>query len=525
MTLKRDMSPTGILFASVSAIIGSGWLFGSLYAAQMAGPAAILSWMIGGGVIILIAFCFAELACLFPVAGGIGVFPLFSHGKTVSFIISWISWLAFIVITPIEIQAVVQYSANYFPDLVTNLNHIQHLTTKGFCVALFLLLILTVLNSVSIKIMSRANTFLTLWKLTVPAIVIVFFLSKKFEIQNLTQFGGFAPFGAHGVFSSLAVGGIILAFNGFQPGVALAGETKNPKKNIPIAIIGSILICTIIYCLLQFSFLTAIPAEYLQHGWQSLSFEQEAGPLAGLSVILGVLWLSKILYLDALISPLGCAVVFFAASARSSYAMSKNQFLPQFFQKVSKSGIPIWGVIFNFFISILIFISFSGWQEMAAFYASAICFCNSFIPLTLMALRRQKHENYLETSFQIPYYKLFSFVAFYISNMMLYWCGWEMIFKLDIVIGIGLFFFLGFSLLHKRRFFPHSKTSLPLFIYLIGMSFFSKIGSYGNGLGIMSLPQEFLFIFLFSIGVFLLSAKFSFQSDETFFAIQEYHNN
>ncbi|MES2613881.1 MAG: amino acid permease, partial [Bdellovibrionota bacterium] len=80
MTLKREIGPTGILFASVSAIIGSGWLFGSLYAAQMAGPAAIVSWIIGGIAILFVAFCFAELACLFPVAGGVGFFPLFTHG-------------------------------------------------------------------------------------------------------------------------------------------------------------------------------------------------------------------------------------------------------------------------------------------------------------------------------------------------------------------------------------------------------------------------------------------------------------
>jgi amino acid transporter len=140
MKLKRDINTLGILFASVSAIIGSGWLFGSLYAAQMAGPAAIFSWIIGGVAIIFIAFCFAELACLFPIAGGIGVFPLFSHGRSVSFAISWLSWLAFILISPIEVQAVVQYAANYFPILVQNINHTQQLTPIGLSIAFTLLL-------------------------------------------------------------------------------------------------------------------------------------------------------------------------------------------------------------------------------------------------------------------------------------------------------------------------------------------------------------------------------------------------
>lgn len=507
MSLKREMSTTGILFASVSAIIGSGWLFGSLYAAQMAGPAAILSWIIGGVAIIFIAFCFAELACLYPVAGGIGVFPLYSHGKTVSFIISWISWLAFIVISPIEVQAVVQYSANYLPSLVVKINNDQHLSAQGLSVAILLLLSLTAINSMSVKLMSRANSLLTIWKIAIPILVIILFFTKKFEIQNLTHFGGFAPQGAHGIFSSLAVGGIILAFNGFQPGVALAGETKNPQKNIPIAIIGSLVICTIIYCLLQVSFLTAIPSHFLENGWKNLTFTQDAGPLAGLAVVLGLAWLAKLLYIDALVSPMGAAGVFFAAAARTSFSMSKSLFLPKFFQQTTKSGVPIFGVIFNFLISVFIFLTFSGWQEMAAFYAAAICLGNSFIPLVLVAIRKQK--NSASSSFQIPSYKLFSFIAFYISNLMLYWCGWDMVFRLDVAIFIGLALISIDSMIQKRVLFPDLRTSLSLFLLIILMSIASKLGSYGNGMGIINLKWEFFVIFALSVFLFWVSSKSS----------------
>ena len=371
--------------------------------------------------------------------------------------------------------------------------------------------------------MSHTNFIFTLWKLAVPILVIILFMAKKFETGNLTAFGGFAPQGAHGVFSSLAVGGIILAFNGFQPGIALAGETKNPKKNIPIAIIGSLLICITIYCLLQLSFLTAIPKEFLKEGWSNLSFSQEAGPLAGLSFVLGVFWLAKFLYIDAIVSPMGSAIVFFAAAARASFAMSKGGFLPKFFQKTTKKGIPIFGILFNFLISILIFLVFSGWQEMAAFYAAAICLCNSFIPLILVALRRQSlKNNYLESSFQIPCYKLFTFCAFYISNLMLYWCGWNMIMRLDFVILIGFLFMVFGYLSQKKRVFKNIRSTSTFFIFIFSISILSKLGSYGNGLGIIGLKGEFFCVFCLSFIVYFISSKLCLTNEETFVEIQQF---
>lgn len=133
MELKRGISTSGILFASVSATIGSGWLFGSLYASKMAGPAAILSWLIGAVAIIIIALCFSELSTMFPVSGGMSIFPQLTHGNLVSFMLGWISWLAFIVIVPIEVLAVIQYAANFFPDLMLK----DKLTASGYVLAFF----------------------------------------------------------------------------------------------------------------------------------------------------------------------------------------------------------------------------------------------------------------------------------------------------------------------------------------------------------------------------------------------------
>ena len=106
--LKKEISSFGLLMTSLSAMIGSGWLLSSMVAAKLAGPAAILSWVIGGVMIAFIATCFSELSTAFPVAGGIARYGQFSHGTCASFIISWLAWLSCVAVAPTEAQAILQ---------------------------------------------------------------------------------------------------------------------------------------------------------------------------------------------------------------------------------------------------------------------------------------------------------------------------------------------------------------------------------------------------------------------------------
>lgn len=502
MGLKREISTSGILFASVSATIGSGWLFGSLYASKMAGPAAVLAWLIGAVAIIIIALCFSELSTLFPVPGGMSVFPAFMHGHSVSFLLGWISWIAFIVIIPIEVSAVIQYAANFVPFLFQD----ERLTWSGYVVAFFLTAVLLFINVTSAKIMSKTSFYITIWKILIPCFLIVLFFYKSHNFENLT-IHGFAPNGLQGLFASLSIGGIILSYNGFQPGVALAGETKNPQKSIPIAIIGSMLICMVIYCLLQLAFILALPAESIADGWDKLSFTGEAGPFAGLAVIIGLAWFGIILYSDALISPFGSGIIFMAASARASYCMSKNGYLPKFFQNLSANNrVPVQGLLMSFVISLLLFLFLENWKEMAAFYSAAICLCNAVIPVTLYTLRY--HFPNLSRPFKIFSYKLVSMSAFYISSLMLFWCGWDIICKLSFVILIG-FVFLGiYKVLAKEKFIFNLKGFTWLLFYMFAIGVVTYLGTYGNGIGLIPFGYDFVCIAIICIIAIRLALHF-----------------
>ena len=140
MTLNRRFTPFGLLTLSINGMVGSAWLFAPLYAAKIAGSAAIIAWLIGGIATAIIAMTFAELSVLFPVAGGTAQIPQFSHGMCASFILSWIAWLSSLTMAPIEVQAILQYASTYFTSLVYFKNGVPVLTGVGLMWATLLML-------------------------------------------------------------------------------------------------------------------------------------------------------------------------------------------------------------------------------------------------------------------------------------------------------------------------------------------------------------------------------------------------
>src|SRR5262249_9185790 len=107
--LKRSVGLYGLMFVSLGSIIGSGWLLGALNAAQVAGPASVLSWILAAFMLSCLALPYAELGATYPVAGGSGRFPYYSHGPIAGFMAGWASWLQAVFIAPIEVLAAITY--------------------------------------------------------------------------------------------------------------------------------------------------------------------------------------------------------------------------------------------------------------------------------------------------------------------------------------------------------------------------------------------------------------------------------
>ena len=107
--LQRSVGFYGLMMVSLGSIIGSGWLLGALTAAERAGPASVLSWILAAGMLSLLALVYAELGATYPVAGGAARFPYYSHGPIAGFTAGWASWLQAVFIAPIEVLAAITY--------------------------------------------------------------------------------------------------------------------------------------------------------------------------------------------------------------------------------------------------------------------------------------------------------------------------------------------------------------------------------------------------------------------------------
>src|SRR3990167_10633085 len=183
MTFQRSISTIGLLLAGISSVIGSGWLLGPLYAAKVAGPAAVIAWFIGGCLMLLIALTFAELGTLFPVAAGMIHFAQKSYGTLMSFVIGWMVWLSSVAVAPVETLALIQYSTNYFPALMVVQDGAHVLTALGICVASLVMAIMVIFNYYGALFFSRSNNIITAVKLIVPILTVAILFATHFHVN------------------------------------------------------------------------------------------------------------------------------------------------------------------------------------------------------------------------------------------------------------------------------------------------------------------------------------------------------
>jgi amino acid transporter len=503
MTLKRNIGTWGMLFAALGGIVGSGWLFGPFYVAQLAGPAAILAWVVGGCLMMVVAMTFAELSSTFPMTGGTIRFLHLSHGALVSFSMAWIGWLSSIAVAPIETLALLQYASSYFPWLLNGNPKLHMLSAYGVMVAAFLMMIMVVVNAYGVKLLAKTNSVVVIIKFLVPITTIIVLLHKGFHLSNITQ-GPFAPMGWKAILSSLPTAGVIFSFIGYSPAVQLAGEAKNPQRSVPIAIIGALLLGILLYVILQTVFLAALDPSYIKHGWNHLAFKGDAGPFVGLATGLGLFWLVKLLYIDAAVSPFGTALIYTASASRLGYAVKENGYLPLFLHKLNRHGSPVRVLVLNYVLGMLLFLPFPTWKKLVGFLVSALVFAYAVGPLSLLVLRKTLPKQ--PRPFRVPMAPVLCLLAFFICNMIIYWTGWVIISKMLIAIAIGYAVLIAYRFTQAGRALNFEwHCAWWIFLYLIGLGLISYFGSFGGGTGMIPFGWDFAVIAVLSVIIFYLS--------------------
>jgi amino acid transporter len=501
--LRRDVGLIGLMWASVGSIIGSGWLYGAEKAVVMAGPAAVISWVIGAVAIVLLALVHAELGGMFPVAGGTARYPHYAFGGLAGMSFGWFSWLQAATVAPIEVEAMIGYAGHW--HWAQGFQHAKDgtLTTSGFVVAVLLMAVFVVVNFLGVRVLAHTNSAATWWKVAVPLGAIFVIAVVNFHPHNFTVHG-FAPFGAKGVLSAISSSGIIFALLGFEQAIQLAGESRDPKRDLPRATLGSVAIGAGIYVLLQIVFIAALPLNSFAHGWAKLDYPGISGPWAGLATLVGLGWLSVVLYLDAVISPGGTGLIYTTATSRISYGLARNGYAPKIFARTDARGVPWFGLIISFVTGVVCFLPFPSWQELVSFITSASVLMYAGAPLAygVFADRLPHHER----PYRLPGGKVLSPLSFVVANLIIYWSTWQTLWRLGVAIVLGYVLLGGYAWYATSTGRPDAprldwKAAQWLPVYLLGMGVISWQGGFG-GQGHIGLWWDIVVVAAFSLAVY-----------------------
>jgi amino acid transporter len=475
---KREIGLVGATWASETSIIGSGWLFAPLGAALLVGGGAILDWIIAGAVVIVLALCHAELGAMYPVSGGTARFPHFAFGSVAGIGFGFFSYLQAVTIAPIECFAFMNYASYYWPSIYDQ--DTGNVTGVGFILTIILMAIFVAINFLAMRIFTRVNSVVTWWKVAIPVLTIIVLLFK-FHGGNFSPGGeGFLPGGVKGLLAALPLSGIIFAYSGFEQADQLAGEIKDPGRNLPRAIIIAVLIGTLIYTMLQVVMIGAMPANLLGSGW--LGFHNgaiEAGPFAGLAAVAGLGWLATLLRIDAFVSPSGTGLIYTTGTSRVSYGLARNRYAPQFFARLDRNGIPWLGLIFAFLIGLIFLLPFPSWHSLVGLITGASVLMYAGAPLSLGAFRGQVPD--AERPYRMPAAGFLAPLAFVIANLLIYWSGLEVVWKLGVVLLIGYIVIGVLMATDSQRPPLEWKSAVWLPVWLIGMGIISWLGQYGGG--------------------------------------------
>jgi amino acid transporter len=479
--LRREIGFISLLWVSGGSIIGSGWLFSAQGALASAGPAALISWVVGGVAILLLALVHAELGAMYPVAGGTARFPHIAFGGAAGASFGWFSWLQAVTVAPIEVLAVIQYAQHYsFASGWLKLQGGQHvLTATGLLVAIGLMAVFTAINFLGVRRLARTNSAATWWKVAVPVLAIVALAATHFHTGNFTAANGFNPYGAHGILAAVSTSGIIFALLGFEQADQLAGESANPRRDIPRAVIGAVTIGLVIYLLLQVVFLAALPAAQVQGSWATAGYTKFSGPFAELATLVGLGWLATILYIDAVVSPGGTGLIYTTASSRVSYGLSRNGYVPSVYESTTSRAIPWFGLITAFVVGCVCFLPFPSWRSLVGLITSASVLMYAGAPLALGALRRRLPD--AERPYRLPSAPVIAPVAFVVANFLILWSGWVTDYKLGIAILIGYVVLAGNRLLRLNPIAPvlNWRAAGWLPVYLVGMGLIVYLSDFG----------------------------------------------
>jgi len=351
--LKKALGPWNLVALGIGAVIGAG-IFATIGTAAAgdahragAGPGLMLSFVITAIVCGFTALCYAEFASMVPVSGSAYTYSYGTLGELIAWIIGWdliieyaignvavaISWANYMntlleglgIHLPRWLTVDWQTAHAKMPEVVASAPHIFGYPIVVNILAFAIVALITIVLVWGI----RESASFNFWMVALKLIVLGFFVIVSFKFVKQENWTPFAPNGMNGIFSGAAV--VFFAYIGFDAVSTTAEEARNPKRDMPIGIIGSLIVCTIIYAVVAAVFTGMIPFPALTH---ALATEQAEPLTLAMKYVQMPNWMVGIVALGSVIAHTAVLLVFQLGQPRIFFAMSRDGLLPKFFAKV-----------------------------------------------------------------------------------------------------------------------------------------------------------------------------------------------
>src|SRR3954470_5694976 len=431
-SLQRVVGLLDLTALGLGAIIGTGIFVVIGEAIGDSGPAIILSFLLAGVTCAFSALAFAELASTIPVAGSAYTYSYATLGELIAWIIGWDLILEYAV----SVAAIAVGWGQYFNDLADSLfgfklpSALANPPGAGGSFnlpAVFIVLAVAALLMYGVRESARTNTVMVITKLS----IVVIFIVLAFTGFNADNLHPFAPNGFSGIVDGAAI--VFFAYIGFDAISTSGEETKNPGRDMPIAIVSALAICTVLYILVALSAVAAVPYKKIN----------EQAPLAGIMRTLNFDFAATLISFGALVAITSVVLTILYGQTRIMFAMSRDGLVPRRLGRLHPTRHTPVFITGMFALLICIPAAFVPLSEIAKLVNIGTLFAFVITNAGVIVLRRTRPD--LDRSFRVPFVPVFPIIgillAVYLMTRLEAATWWR--FGIWLVIGLVIYFAYG----------------------------------------------------------------------------------
>ena len=463
-SLKRSLGPVNLVALGIGAIIGAGLFVRTAAAiADRAGPSVVLAFIVAGIGCAFAGLCYAEFASMIPVAGSAYTYSYATMGELVAWIIGWdlileyavgaatvaIAWSEYCnrVLDWFGWRIPYQWSHSPFETAAaTGVHGIMNIP------AVFILLLLTLLLIRGTKESALVNGFIVVLKVSIVLLVIGIgwgFMNPANHTPLIPAATIYTtPTGIHHAYGGImgilgAAGVVFFAYIGFDAVSTAAQEARNPKRDMPIGILGSLVICTVLYVLFS----------YVLSGVATVQDFRSAGREASVAFAItkymtGYEWLSKSVTVAILAGFSSVILVMLLGQSRVFYSMSKDGLVPKIFCDVHTRFRTPYKSNMLFFVFTGIFAAFIPEDIVGEMTSIGTLFAFILVCAGVWIMRARRPD--LERGFRVPAVPVVSTLGIIVCGAMIYGLGWTNWMRLIVWLLIGFVFYFSYGKHHSR---------------------------------------------------------------------------